>query len=173
MKQATRATALLLTALAAALPPAAARAQQAGVCRENAYTERPVNTAKSDLWQKQFASGDPGLMQQLAGAWYSEQAANINGARMINRQIQTFDASGAYGYQDQTCGLDTPQIPCSTNQGYGRWTALPGQNGMFRVERNFSDLNRQDECAGFTASFANPGTLIDPQTGQVIMQRMP
>lgn len=161
-----------LAALAVALCPGqGAIAQEKGVCRENAYTERPVNPAKSDLWQMQFSQRDPSLMQQLAGNWYSEVTANINGAQMVNQQIQSFDANGAYGYRDQTCTVGMPQIPCSTNQGYGRWAAIAQGNGGVYVARNFSDLNRQDECAGFTAAFRDANTLVDPQTGQVLMQR--
>jgi hypothetical protein len=150
----------------------ASLAQDDAVCRENAYTGRPENPAKSELWRQQLASRDQGLMNQIAGQWYGEVTANIGGATMINRQYQTFDASGSYGYQDQTCSVDNPQMPCSTNQGYGRWAALPQQGGVFYIARNLSDLNRQDECAGFAAAFADPGHLVDPQTGRLILQRV-
>lgn len=157
---------------AAALLPLAGQAQDDAVCRENAYDGRPVNPAKSDQWKMQFANRDQALMGQIAGNWYSEVSADIGGNVMVNRQIQTFEASGSYGYQDQTCSPAMPQLPCSQNQGYGRWAAWRLADGTIYVARNFSDLNRQDECAGFTAYLADPDTMLDPATGQVSMQRM-
>jgi hypothetical protein len=160
---------MLLCFLAAAPP---CRAQEAGVCRENDVTGRPVNQAKSDLWQRQFAAREQALMNQIAGQWYTEISANIGGAVMISRQYQTYDASGAYGYQDQTCDANNPQMPCSSNQGYGRWAALTQHDGTIYVARTVSDLNNQDACIGFSAIFADPGHLVDAQSGQLILQRV-
>jgi hypothetical protein len=161
--------AIALLAVIAAAPVAA---QDAGVCRENAYQGRPVNPGTSERWQMQFAGRDPSLMAALAGRWYSETQANVGGQIMVNRQVQTFDASGAYGYEDQTCSVSYPQMPCSSNQGYGRWAALRQADGSVYVARNVSDLNRQDECTGFSAWMQGPGLLIETTTGGA-MQRIP
>jgi hypothetical protein len=160
---------MLLCFLAAAPP---SLAQEAGVCRENGTDGRPVNQAKSDLWQRQFAAREQALMDQIAGQWYTEITANIGDAVMISRQYQTYDSSGAYGYQDQTCAANNPQMPCSSNQGYGRWAALTQQDGTIYVARTVSDLNNQDACIGFSAVFADPDHLVDAQSGQLVLQRV-
>ena len=154
------------------LPTVKAAAQDLGQCRENRLSGAPVNPAKSALWHQQFAARDQALMNRIAGQWVSELISDIDGNRMINRQIQSLDGSGAYGCRDETCALTYPQMPCSTDQGYGRWAALPQQGGSFQLARTVSDLNRQEECIGATMQLQGPDVMLDSQTGQVLAQRM-
>ena len=84
------------------LPTVKAAAQDLGQCRENRLSGAPVNPAKSALWHQQFAARDQALMNRIAGQWVSELISDIDGNRMINRQIQSLDGSGVYGDRDET-----------------------------------------------------------------------
>jgi len=76
------------------------------------------NATESLNWQRTVQSADQRAMSQLAGVYYGEQTAPQLG--MVERVYRSYEASGLWQYQDQTCG-STPGVPCSQNQGTGQW----------------------------------------------------
>ena len=98
------------------------------------------NATESLNWQRTVQSADQRAMSQLAGVYYGEQTAPQLG--MVDR---SYEASGLWQYQDQTCG-STPGVPCSQNQGTGQWAGYMQPDGTMFVMVHFSDLSRTNNC---------------------------
>lgn len=103
---------------------------------------------------------DPQVRAQIVGTWYGEN----HNQQMTQHIYQTFLPTGVFDYRDQTCG-SVPGMPCSQNYGQGVWSGMRQSDGSIYIRVQFSDMNRQNECTGWAASFPDQNTMAYPTGG--------
>jgi hypothetical protein len=96
---------------------------------------------------------DPQVRVQVVGTWYTENQQ----MGMTQQMYQTFLPTGVFEYRDQTCSV--PGMPCSQNYGHGVWSGVRQPDGLVYIRVQFSDMNRQNECTGWAASFPDQNTM--------------
>ncbi len=125
-----------------------------------------LNKQMTDYWRQMLKVADSKVMGQLAGVYYGERTST-DGV-YVNRQYRTFEATGQFSYQDQTCTVGGAN-PCSQNQGVGEWRAANQADGTTYVMARFNDLQRTAACFGDRVTVQNGGILDE---GGIFWQRV-
>jgi hypothetical protein len=128
------------------------------VCLMN--SGKQIDEVRTEYWKFALQHPDQTAMQQVVGTWYFENAVQDGS---VQRIYETFHPDGGFEYSDQTCNFT-----CTQNQGYGMWVANTQADGSIYVLMNVTDLNRTNECTGFSATVqgnqmltgGNPGTRV-------------
>lgn len=159
---------LLIVSLVTLSSPAFAQQKDAcydrieGQAQNNTY----YNAQSTDTWRQLLQTADPQLMAQISGVYYGERRSPDG--HYMNYQYRSYEASGLFQYQDQTCG-NIAGIPCSQNQGTGEWRAVAQQDGTIYVMARFSDLSVTSACAG--GRYRQDGSALRDEFG-VTWQRV-